>query len=96
MHKFFYVLWKKREDKYGNIQCFECNRSLKREDNIFNSSVYSHILSKSEYPKYALKEWNLVICCSDCHFLYTNNKEMAKKQYALYLELLEKHKNNEL
>jgi len=96
MHQWFMYLFEQRMDSNRSVHCFECNK-LMHEDYYKDLSIcYSHILSKKTYPQYKGKEWNIEITCPDCHHLYTVLPSKATNQYAKYLELLEKHKNNAL
>lgn len=100
MHKWFMHLWDTRStkvtDEYSGytssyVKCFECDKLLREETYKEISTCYSHILSKTKYARFAGQPWNVVICCPDCHNLYSYRPKEAKKQYALYLQLKEKY-----
>lgn len=91
MHTWFKYLWDSREDKWGFIRCFECDKRMYHDNYRELSSCYSHILGKKQYPEHAGNPENVVIVDPDCHNLYTMKPKEAKNQYALYLKLKEKY-----
>lgn len=96
MHLWFIYLFDQQKDEKGYVKCFECDKKMHEDTYKYLTTCYSHILAKKDYEEYKGKEWNIKIVHPDCHHLYSMSPKKAKKQYALYLELLEKHKNNEL
>lgn len=93
LHLWFFSLWFKRA-KNGFIKCFECSKYL-HESGMLQLGRYSHILPKSQYEELEFEEDNVVIVCEDCHTLYTNFCEKAKKQFAKSKELKKKYNIHE-
>lgn len=96
MHQWFVYLFEQRMNSKGFIRCFECDKYMHENTWKQITTCYSHILSRKTFPQYKGCEWNIEIVCPSCHSLYSNRPSNAKNQYALYLELLKKHENNEL
>lgn len=87
MHSWFIHLFESRMDEEGFVKCFECGKKMSENTYKELSSCYSHILSKSQYPEYAGKEWNVKIVHPDCHNLYSMSPKKAINQYNEYLKL---------
>lgn len=87
MHCWFAYLFEKRMNSEHEVCCFECGKPL--HESIYKelSCCYSHILSKNIYPQFKGEEWNVKICCCDCHNLYTMQPKKAIRQYNEYIKL---------
>jgi 5-methylcytosine-specific restriction endonuclease McrA len=88
MHTWFVYLFNQRKNNQGFVKCFECGKSLHEYFYKNLSIVYSHILNKKKYPKYAGDPENVEIVCPDCHNLYELKPKSAEKQYAKKQELI--------
>jgi hypothetical protein len=91
MHLWFIYLFDQRKDKNGYVKCFECGKKMHESAYKELSICYSHLLEKKKYPEFAGNEENVVICCPDCHNLYSMSPRKAINQYNLKLKLIEKY-----
>lgn len=91
LHEWFAYLFEQRMDKDGYVKCFECGKKMHQDTYQELSICYSHILSKSKYPKLKGDENNVKIVHPDCHNLYTMKPEKAKNQFNYFLKLKELH-----
>lgn len=87
MHLWFVHLFESRMNQFGFVSCFECGKLMHKDTYINQSTCYSHILGKKQYPAYAGEEWNVKIVHPDCHHLYSMKPQKALKQYSEYLKL---------
>lgn len=65
IHQAMYNWWLKQEKN----QCMSCGCNLPSE---FHTWMVDHLLEKSQYPEFALEEYNFYLTCFDDHSAKTN------------------------
>lgn len=83
LHAWFLELWDKQEDNNGYCYCYETGTPMHRTSYRENLCVYSHILLKSKYPEYSMKDWNVKIVLPEQHALFEGRSKKAVKQMRL-------------
>jgi len=94
LHQFFLDLWDERADKNGNIKCFETEILMSGSIYKNNICCYSHQLSKSKYPEYALEKENILIVLPDVHANWESNQELCPKMLVYTKKLKKKYEIN--
>ncbi len=91
LHQFFLDLWDERSDKDGNIRCFETDILMSHTVYKHNSCCYSHQISKSKCPQYALDKENILIVLPNVHANWESNQELCPKMLAYTIKLKKKY-----
>lgn len=89
IHEWMLGMW---EDMPQPRRCKSCNTRIY---GAFKSMYFDHLLDKSKYPEYDVKESNIYFCCAQCHWL-KNNGFPTEKHLAEMKKALDLHKQGKL
>ena len=96
MRYWFLEIWDERQDENGYCYCFETGKPMSRNFYRELSTVYDHVLEKSNYEEYKFLKKNIVIILPKVHHQKGTDIDKTPKIKAYRQQLLKLHEKGEL